>query len=903
MSRLSPDAWQLVSPYLDQVLGIPEEQRTAWLEALRVDNPAIATLVEKLIDDHRVLTREGFLEQRPVPPVQQAVAGETIGAYTLMSAIGQGGMGNVWLAERSDGRFMRRVAIKFLNIALMGRGGEERFKREGSFLARLAHPHIAELVDAGVSAWGQPYLILEHVDGHPIDRYCDEHRLDVESRVRLFLDALAAVAHAHTNLIVHRDIKTSNVLVSADGRVKLLDFGIAKLLEDEGQSGTPTFLTREAGAVLTPEYAAPEQVTGEPVTTATDVYALGVLLYVLLTGQHPAGPRLHSPADLMKAIVEIEPPRLSSVASPEKRSLLHGDLDTIVAKTLKKDPQDRYASVTALADDLRRYLRHDPISARPDTVAYRAAKFVRRNRTAVGLATLALAGVISGVVAAIIQAHTARVQRDLAFRQLSRAEAINDLNSFLLSDAAPLGKPFTVNELLEQAGHILERQKGGDEAIRVEMLISVGHQYQGLDEGANAVRILEESYKLSRGLNDPSTRAKAACALGDALARHRNTQQAEALVQEGLRELPNESQYTLDRVFCLLRASSVARDSGASQEAIARAQAAQRLLKQSPLSSELLELRALMALAESYRIAGHHREAGAAFEEAAAELTLLGRDETQTAGTLLNDWGVALSLQGRPLEAESVFRRAIAISSTGNNEEGVSPMLLVNNARALRDLGRLDEAASQSERGYARAQQAGDQTVVNQSLLLRSSIYRMRGNPTRAAEMLSEAETRLRRILPAGHIAFAALALQRALIAQSRGELQQALALANEAVAGAEASIKAGRQGSDFLPAMLVSRADIQLQLHQPDAAAADAARALTILQQFAQPGVFTAQLGGAYLAQGRALQIQGHPDQAGAAFRTAAKHLERALGPDHPDTRLARQLAPPPPAQDTQSQ
>ena len=189
-------------------------------------------------------------------------------------------MGSVWLAERSDGRFDRRVAVKFLSVALMGKGGEERFKREGSILGRLAHPHIAELVDAGISATGQPYLVLEYVEGDHIDRYCDDHMVDVEGRVRLFLDVLVAVAHAHSNLIVHRDLKPSNVLVSKDGQVKLLDFGIAKLLEGEGQAGEATLLTIEGGRAMTPEYAAPEQVRGEPVTTATDVYALGVLLYV-----------------------------------------------------------------------------------------------------------------------------------------------------------------------------------------------------------------------------------------------------------------------------------------------------------------------------------------------------------------------------------------------------------------------------------------------------------------------------------------------------------------------------------------------------------------------------------------------------------------------------------------------
>src|SRR5262249_29602611 len=250
----------------------------------------------------------------------------------------------------------------------------ERFKREGRILGLLAHPNIAELVDAGVSTTGQPYLVLENVEGSQIDRYCDERRLDVPARIRLFLDVLSAVAKAHANLVVHRDLKPSNVLVRTDGQVKLLDFGIAKLLESDDGSSRPTHLTQEGGRALTPEYAAPEQLKGEAVTTATDVYALGVLLYVLLTGHHPAGSGLHTPADLVKAIVDTEPTRASDIvvstrttpeltasiaikraATPDRlRRLLRGDLDTIIAKALKKDPSERYASATSLADDLRR---------------------------------------------------------------------------------------------------------------------------------------------------------------------------------------------------------------------------------------------------------------------------------------------------------------------------------------------------------------------------------------------------------------------------------------------------------------------------------------------------------------------------------------------------------------------
>ena len=236
MSPLSPDRWRALSPYLDQALAMTDDTLGAWLSSLDEQDPALAAQLAALLDEHRVLRKEGFLEKgRFASPSTTGLAGQTLGPYTLISPIGQGGMGNIWLARRSDGRFERQAAVKFVNIALVGPATEERFKREGSILGRLTHPHIAELLDAGISPAGQPYLILEYVDGPTIDQYCDEFQLDLEARIRLFLDVLAAVAHAHANLIVHRDIKPSNVLVTASGEVKLLDFGIAKLLEGEGQ--------------------------------------------------------------------------------------------------------------------------------------------------------------------------------------------------------------------------------------------------------------------------------------------------------------------------------------------------------------------------------------------------------------------------------------------------------------------------------------------------------------------------------------------------------------------------------------------------------------------------------------------------------------------------------------------
>jgi serine/threonine protein kinase len=609
MSAMTPEQWQEISPYLDHALSLSAEKRAGWLTAFRAQKPGLADLLEKLLEDHKALAQEQFLEQDLLSPINgRSLVGKTIGAYKLISCIGEGGMGSVWLAERSDGRFERRVAVKFVNFALATKGAD-RFKREGHILGQLSDPHIAELIDAGVTANGEPYLILEHVDGAPIDEYCDDRRLDVVARIHLFLDVLSAVSRAHANLIVHRDIKPSNVLVRKDGQIKLLDFGIAKLLADDA-SAMPTAFTVEGYGAMTPQFAAPEQMTGAPITTATDVYALGVLLYVMLTGQHPAGACPRSTVDLVKAIVDTEPPLVSDVvvtastkidvgqiargrtSTPDKlRRILRGDLDTIVGKALKKNPQERYSSVTAFSDDLRRYLKHEAISAQPDTIAYRAAKLVRRNRVSVALGALSVAALVGAVAEISVQAHTARTQRDFAFRQLARAEQLNQLNSFLLTDAAPSNTPITVNRLLGRAELIVNKENYADHpADHVELLVSIGEQHFARGETQESQRVLQEAYELSKKLPELSVRAHTACALAVPLDESGQHTRAEALIQEGLRELPNDSAATLERVSCLTDGSEVALGNGSTTEAVSRSLRALSALDQSPVHSDNLRL-------------------------------------------------------------------------------------------------------------------------------------------------------------------------------------------------------------------------------------------------------------------------------------------------------------------------
>jgi serine/threonine protein kinase/tetratricopeptide (TPR) repeat protein len=521
MPHITPDRWRALSPYLDEALEIATVDRAAWLASIRARDPAMAAELQKMLAEHDLVHESHFLERAVLDPrltLTQSLAGQVLGSYRLVSPIGQGGTGSVWLGERCDERFQGFAAVKLLNISLIGRGGEERFRREGTILARLRHPGIAHIIDAGVSPAGQPYLVLEHVDGQSIDRYCDDRGLGIEARLRLFLDVLDAVAHAHVNLIVHRDIKPANVLVSNDGQVKLLDFGIAKLIEP-GEFGTaiagPSALTREGGVGLTPEYAAPEQLAGGAVTTATDVYALGVLLYVLLSGRHPAGDAIRSPATLVRAIVDTDPPRMSDAAttrtpasesitshadqcgttSSRLRRTLRGDLDTIVAKALKKNASERYASVTALADDLRRFLRHEPIAARPDSVTYRAVRFTRRHVG--GVVTFAAVVLLVATLTAI---HTSRLSaaRDNAQREAAKAVKVSELLMGLLTSADPYairatrGEP-TVREMLDAGAEQVRKELAAEPELRAEILTMMGRTYRRMGAFGKSQELLEDA--------------------------------------------------------------------------------------------------------------------------------------------------------------------------------------------------------------------------------------------------------------------------------------------------------------------------------------------------------------------------------------------------------------------------
>jgi WD40 repeat protein/serine/threonine protein kinase len=444
LKDLSAAEFSRLSALWDESIDMAPGERDAWLAALERSDPKTAALLRALSASQDESRERGFLKTSDLVASHVAslveadpgLIGKQFGPYRVLSLLGHGGMGSVWLAERADGLFTRQVALKLIHPALKSRVMSERFAREREILASLNHPNIARLLDAGFAEDGQSYLALDYVAGTPLTTYCDERRLSVRERLELFRQILSAVQYAHAHLVIHRDLKPANILVTDEGQVQLLDFGIAKLLT-EGEA-KETELTQMGGRALTPDYAAPEQIAGAPITTAADVYALGVMLYELLTGERPYKLKRDSRGALEEAILEVDPVAPSRTTSSDVvaaarattakklSSTLRGDLDTIAIKALKKSPAERYATANAFGEDIERYLRGDVVLAQPDSLAYRALKFARRHWVGIGAVGVLLLTLAAGLAATSYEAKIAAAQRDAAAVQRDAAAVQRD---------------------------------------------------------------------------------------------------------------------------------------------------------------------------------------------------------------------------------------------------------------------------------------------------------------------------------------------------------------------------------------------------------------------------------------------------------------------------------------------
>ncbi len=536
---MDPDSWDVLNRLLDEALDLSPPDRPRWIDGLSAEYEPFKPRLRELLSRVR---SESFLGTVPKfeavtdGGVRDAArstetAGSEIGIYRLLREIGEGGMGTVWLAERRDGMVNRPVALKLPRGSFRGADLGERMAREREILASLDHPHIARLYDAGLATDGKPFLALEYVEGRTIDEFCENQALDTASRLRLFLQVASAVAHAHGKLVVHRDLKPSNILVTEEGEVRLLDFGIAKMLE-EGVA-RETQLTERSGRALTPDYASPEQILGEPIGVASDVYSLGVVLFELLTERRPYKLERGTRRELEDAILETESPKPSEVAKdPAIRKALRGDVDTIVLRALEKEKDKRYPTVNALAEDIERHLDGRPVLARPDTGWYRAAKFARRNRLAVGAAAAVLLAILVGAGLALWQARVAVAEQ-------RRAREVTNFIAAIFRDAnleEGEGKSLSALDILNRAHDRILKGLDTEATVRVELLNILGASLMSLGETATAENVAARAFDEAR--NSLST--------GDPLALRARLLQSWVLMYRGKTE---EARENLDAFF------------------------------------------------------------------------------------------------------------------------------------------------------------------------------------------------------------------------------------------------------------------------------------------------------------------------------------------------------------------
>ncbi|HUF09394.1 MAG TPA: serine/threonine-protein kinase, partial [Rhodothermales bacterium] len=654
--------------------------------------------------------------------------------------IGRGGMGAVYLAERADGQFSKQVALKLVKRGMDTDEILRRFRTERQILAGLEHPHIARLYDGGVTEpgdvdpGGRPFLVMEYVDGRPVDAYCDAKRLSIDDRLALFQTVCEAVQYAHRNLVVHRDLKPSNILVSEDAagkpQVKLLDFGIAKLLAEDGDLSVP--MTKTGARVMTPEYAAPEQVQGTAITTATDVYALGIVLFELLTGRRPYGTTGRRLADIKQVVLDTEPERPSSAVrkptdrvqrdgttetiTPEQISAvrastadrlqrrLQGDLDVIVLKALRKEPERRYASAEALMEDIRRHRAGLPVSARPDTLDYRFRKFVKRHRFGVA-AVAAFLILVLGVatMTAVQQAATAR-ERDRAERERDRAEEV----ATFLKDLFNASDPYLattdrldtlrIREFLDLGATKVQREMKNEPVLQAEMLDVIGNVYRNLGLYDRAEPLLVEALEQRRALLGPAHRdvARSHQSLAETFQAKGEYESAERHFRQSLDLYPKqEEESSLLRAQALSGLASVLRDRNEFDEAELLLQEA-LTIQQAKLGDEHLDVaHSMLQLGRVYQDRGNLVDAESLYREVLRlHRKLLGDDHPKVAGSLDN-LAVVLRQQTDLEAAEPLAREALMLRERTLGPDHPHTVTSVYEiAGLLRDKGNFEQAVA-----------------------------------------------------------------------------------------------------------------------------------------------------------------------------------------------------------------
>ncbi len=899
MQSIDARRWAEILPELDRLQTLAPLERAYRLHELAANDPDTAQQLRALLEASDAASQAAFMGGESKLDLLRVApcAGERIGAWTLSEPLGEGGMGAVWRATRSDGRYEGEAAIKLLRTGLSDSAMQERFRREGATLSRLHHAGIARLLDAGVSEKSQPYLVLELVRGQRIDHWTVNHDITPRQTVALFVQVLEAVAAAHTQLIIHRDLKPSNILVDEGGQVKLLDFGIARLLGDDAAPG----LTRDGAFALTPEYAAPEQFAAGALSMATDVFALGLVLYELLTRSHASGLVPGSaPLEYLRVATEVgfKP---ASVACPAQSRALRGDLDNILARALQVEPRARYASAQAMADDLNAYLHDRPVVARPLGLRERGVKFARRNKAAVVGASVTVLALLAGVSstswmawraqqnadAALDQANLARMQRDIAKDERNKAQGLNELN-VIITQAMPTGEPLTIERVLDRSVVVVLSRADLTAQRRGYLLVALAESYVSIGSYGQAQQTLLQAFGFSDKATDPELRATVACQLADVIGRGRKHEEALTWVKKGLSQLPDQPRYLSQRVTCLVAQSNIERNVGNAEQAIQHAELARSLLPRLDQPMPMAEMEVLSVLASAYRSTGKFQKSLTAHEQEEAVTQSLGMQNTEQARVTHNNWAQTLMMAGRSREADVLLKRSLELAETGAGASNAPATTLMNYARNLHDLGQIARAVELSQQAQEGAQRLADKAGADRARWQQVAMLRELGRLQEARTLLDNCRAEFAKTLPKTHFMFGLLDVEQGLIEAEAG---QADAGKRSLDAGVEL-LRSHPAAALHWPPALVKRADFSLKYGSLDDAQADAQLALNRYRESLGDDMLSFRKGDAYLVLGRAQLGRRQQADGLISFAAAVRNFEFALGSQHPKTREALRLA-----------
>jgi serine/threonine-protein kinase len=898
---LTSASWAVFSRLLDEALERPVGERLTWLEGLGAEHEALKPALRAVLSRSAGVETAQWLATLPHTAGAAVLADEAdlradalVGPYRLIRELGVGGMGAVWLAERADGTLKRQVALK-LPRATWSRGLAERMARERDILASLEHPGIARLYDAGTEAQGRPYLALEYVEGQPIDVYCRERGLSVRQRLDLLLKVAQAVAFAHSRLVVHRDLKPSNVLVTADGQVRLLDFGIAKLME--GERTAETQLTQIAGRALTLDYASPEQIRGEPIGTASDVYSLGVVAYELLAGSRPYKLKRGSAAELEEAIAAADAPLASATATDtQAKKELKGDLDAILNKALKKTPGARYATVDALAQDVERYLAGHRVVARPDSLAYRLSRFARRHRTplaaavitvaafglavGVGATALVILALLLGLGAALWQAKKAAQDRDRALVLAERNTAGSLFIDTLLTRAVR-GGPVTPLQLLERSERLVDSDVSANAAHRALVLGLLADLYSELEQPARALALLDKALKAANRSSDS--------ALRDSLVSRR----ALAIAQVGRIDeaiATTENLLARDGISPVLRSdihrhrakvALIARD---FPTAMHHATEALRWHRAAPAFTRRSEPVLLAELAWACFKNGCFEEANRRYAESVTAFEALGLADSAPAIHHAARRAQMYEEIGDLASAIRLFDAVDAAALRAAPESKPALDLLEARARALAQAGLVDEADAACRQAVQAARQQNDDVALYKMRMLAVELLASRQRPADARREFQAAEAERDFDLPGRSVALDARLHALARLALAEGNAEAAVDLFGDAL------------GSHDLAARtvdsLLGRTEALEAVGATEQAEADAREALQIAQRLQSRGPSSLRTGLAWLAMARLHIRRGEGREAVDCARAALVQLGPQVASGHPALSEARRIA-----------